>query len=94
MPGLYLTVKKMSEFLQTFFSTECQFLKVWAPIWLHTFATISLTGNVINFFSAQMGEMYLAGVSFGSLMLNTTILAFMLGYTSVLDVYGPASLPR
>jgi hypothetical protein len=60
----------MSDFLQQFLSTELEVLKLCAPIWLYIFGTIAVTAQTINFFSAQMGETYLAGISLGSMLIT------------------------
>ena len=66
---------------------ELSFLKTWLPTWLYIMG-LTLKINLISFFAGYMGDEYLAGIGLGSTLLIATDL-FLVGFTSVFDVYGP-----
>ena len=66
---------------------ELSFLKIWFPTWLFILSRM-LEINLVIFFAGYMGDNYLAGIGLGSALPIVTH-AFLLGFASIFDVYGP-----
>ena len=81
-PGCF-TMRSVRELI----NDELAFLKTWLPTWLYILS-LMFKINLISFFAGYMGDDYLAGVGLGSTLLITTDF-FLLGFTSIFDVYGP-----
>ena len=64
-------------------------LKITLPMWLYMLSTYTLGTTGISYFAGTMGDQYLAGVNLGMSLNLNTMTGFMIGFTSLFDVYGP-----
>jgi len=82
--------------LRELVAAEYASLQLFAPTWFYMLSTAAVTQNTVNYFASLMGsdtwvaqDTYLAGIGLGSILHSCSIMGFMLGYSTVFDVYGP-----
>ena len=73
---------------------EIDFLSKFFPMWIYLVATMAVSTQCVTFFASQLGDLYLAALGAASMIQVATLLNFMQGYTSVMDVYGPQLVGR
>ena len=72
-----------------FLSDELRAVKMCFPLYLYILGSFVFSAQVLVYFAAQMGDNYLAGIGLGSAVYGKTLAIFMLGFSSVFDIYGP-----
>ena len=75
--------------IKQFLSDELDALKIGLPLYFYILGSVTVSLQAINYFAARMGDGYLAGLGLGSAVTSASIFMFMLGFSSVFDVYGP-----
>ena len=72
-----------------FLKLEVSSLKLTLPMWLYMLSTFTLGTTGVSYFAGTMGDWALAGVNIGMSLNLNTMTGFMIGFTSLFDVYGP-----
>ena len=72
-----------------FLSDEIAYLKLFLPVWLYMFSTYTLGTTGVTFFTGKMDDLHLAGITLGMNAQLRMVFCFMIGFTSVFDIYGP-----
>ena len=68
---------------------EKNFVNIYFPVWIFIIGGYGLTQIGSAYFAGQMGDDWLAGINLGLIIPTATIAIFMIGFSSVFDVYGP-----